>query len=138
MATGDQPAPFGGVFFQPIDRLSEMFRDQEEFMVLLKEHRGFPDFPVDITSKDGQQVLREASHGGIEEWHEALKHLKNWKKHRATEVKEIDRSEFLEEMCDALHYFIEVCVLAGVSSSELFEAYMAKGKTNKRRIQEGY
>lgn len=122
-----------------MDRLTELFRDQQEFMDVLKEHRGLPAYPVDLTSKAGQQACREAALGGIEEWFEALKHLKNWKQHRATEVKELDRSEFVEEMCDALHYFIEVCVFAGVSPSELHDAYMKKGQVNKDRIlNKGY
>jgi hypothetical protein len=120
------------------DRLKQVFSQQEEFMQLLKEHRGFPAWPVDISSKEGQQVLRDASLAGIEEWFEALKHCKNWKKHRATDVPEIDRDEFLEEMCDALHYFIEVTLLAGVSSEELFDAYMKKGRVNITRLTNGY
>lgn len=123
----------------PTGNLESMFAQQEEFMILLRTHRGgFPEFPVDITSKDGQQTCREASLGGIEEWFEALKHLKNWKKHRASEVKEIDKAEFLEEMCDAMHYYIEVLLLAGISPKELFEAYMAKGEIIKKRITDGY
>lgn len=118
------------------DGLFLMFEDQSEFMEVLKTHRGFPAFPVDITSKEGQQTCREASLGGIEEWFEALKHLRNWKKHRATEVKEIDKAEFLEEMCDAQHYFIEVLLLAGITPEEFLKAYLQKGAKNKKRILE--
>lgn len=120
------------------DRLASMFTQQADFMDLLHRYRDFPEWPVDLTSKQGQQACREAALGGIEEWFEALKHLKNWKKHRASEVREVDRAEFLEEMCDALHYFVEVALLADVTPEELFEAYWKKGETNKRRIAEGY
>lgn len=120
------------------DFLLAMFEQQSQFMQLLEEKRSFPKWPVDLTSKVGQQTCRDASLGGIEEWFEALKHLKNWKSHRATEVKDVDRAEFLEEMSDALHYFVEVILLADISPEELFDAYMKKGATNVARINGGY
>lgn len=115
-------------------KLDAMFRQQSEFMELLKLHRKFTDWPVDITTKAGQQACRDASLGGIEEWFEALKHLKNWKSHRVSDVNQVDRAAFLLEMCDSLHYFIEVLLLAGISEDELYDAYMKKGDINKQRI----
>jgi hypothetical protein len=123
---------------QYFDKFAQMYEQQYQFMLLLKEKRGFVDFPVDMQSKLGQQACREAGIGCIEEFFESLANLKNWKKHRATEVKDLDRAAFLEEMSDSMHYFLEVLLLAGVSADEFFEIYMRKGETNIQRINEGY
>lgn len=120
------------------DKFVQMYEQQRQFMELLKEKRSFVDFPVDMQSKSGQQACREAGIGCVEEFFEALAHLKNWKKHRATEVKGLDREAFLEEMSDSMHYFLEVLLLAGVSADEFFEIYTRKGEINAQRINTGY
>lgn len=120
------------------DKLECMFRMQKEFMDLLHEKRGLPLYPVDLSSKEGQQVCREAGLAGIEEAFEAFAHLRNAKKHRVTEVREIDRDAFIEEMSDSLHYFIEVMLFAGVTADELFDIYSRKHRVNVDRINHGY
>lgn len=120
------------------DKFLEMFEQQKQFMQLLQRMRDFVEFPVDMHSKAGQQACRDAGLSGVEEWFEALKHLRNWKKHRVTEVKDLDKGAFLEEMSDAMHYFLEVLILAGVTPEEFYEIYMRKGDTNFQRIKDGY
>ena len=120
------------------DTLLEMFEQQEQFMKLLQRERSFPDFPVDITSKDGQRVIKEYSHECMHELFEAVHMLRNSKSHRATDVREIDREKYVEELVDALHYFVEVCILSGISADELFNAYIQKGDVNSKRIIGGY
>tara|TARA_Y100000310_G_C20655280_1_gene801662 strand:+ start:748 stop:1116 length:369 start_codon:yes stop_codon:yes gene_type:complete len=120
------------------DKLHTMFEQQQEFMKLLKEHRSFPEWPVDIKTKQGQQFCREIVFNSIEEYFEALQHLKNWKSHRVTEIKNIQRDKFIEELCDMLHYFVELAIVVGVSPNELYDAYIAKGKINESRIKNGY
>ncbi len=120
------------------DRLDTMWDQQESFMHLLQEERGFPEFPTDITSKKGQQFLNGITHHMMDELFEANQHLRNKKSHRATEIKEIDREAYKEELVDALHLYFEVCIAAGISLDELYGAYMAKGATNVTRIKTGY
>ena len=120
------------------DKLEHMFQQQEEFMKLLQKTRKFPDWPIDISAKPGQQLCREIMLSSVEEYFEAMQHLKNWKKHRATEIKDIDRDEFLEELCDMMHYFVELLLVVGISVDDFFNAYIQKGNINKVRIQEGY
>ena len=120
------------------DRLQEMWTQQHDFMVLLQKRRGFPDFPTDITSKKGQQFLKDIRNHLMEELFEAGQHLKNAKSHRATELPEVDREAFKEELVDALHLYLEMCIAAGISLQELHEAYMKKGRTNIERIESGY
>lgn len=120
------------------DRLIEMFVQQDAFMRLLQERRTFPDYPVDITSKDGQRVIKEYSHECMHELFEAIHMLRNSKSHRATDVREFDRAKYIEELVDAMHYFVEICLLSGVTPDELHKAYIEKGETNTSRIVNGY
>lgn len=121
-----------------MNRLEEMFRQQERFMRLLQEKRGFPKFPVDILSKEGQRLIKDASYECADELHEARQHLKNSKKHRATEVKSFDREAYIEEIIDAQHYLIEIAIASGITIEEFFSAYIKKGMINTERINNGY
>lgn len=120
------------------DKLTVMWEQQEAFMRLLQEKRGFPDFPTDITSKKGQQFLEGISFHMMKELFEAGQHLKNSKSHRATEITHVDRDAYVEELVDALHLYFEVCIAAGISLDELFDAYIKKGLVNEDRIRNGY
>ena len=121
-----------------IDRLGEMWQQQLEFMKLLQQKRNFPNFPTDITSKKGQQFLKDIRNHIMEELFEAGQHLKNAKSHRATELPEVDREAYKEELVDVLHLYFELVIASGVTLDELFEAYVCKGNTNTRRILDGY
>ncbi len=107
-------------------------------MRLLIEKRNFPDFPVDIKSKEGQKFLKSITHDCMGELFEANQHLKNSKGHRVTEITDIDREAYIEELVDALHFFFEIVILSGVSLDELCESYLRKGDTNVDRIMKGY
>jgi NTP pyrophosphatase (non-canonical NTP hydrolase) len=122
------------------DRLDLMFSLRESFMKVLRQKNSdiSPEWPVDLGTKDSQQHIRDMALRGVEEMFEALQHLKNWKPHRDTEVREFDREEFLEEIVDAFNYFLSVLVLVGVSSDELYDAYEKKDKIIRERVKSGY
>jgi hypothetical protein len=120
------------------DPLKRMWQQQEAFMCLLQEKRGFPEFPTDLTSKKGQQFLKDIRNHLMEELFEAGQHLKNSKAHRATEIPEIDREAYKEELVDALHLYLELVIASGISREELIEAYLKKGAVNETRIRNGY
>ena len=115
-----------------------MFLEQRAFMDLLKKHRNFPDFPVDLSSKEGQKIVKSVAHDCMHELFEAIHHLKNSKDHRKTNVGEFDREAFLEELSDTFHYFIEICLLSDISAPDLYDAFMKKQKINMQRIVDGY
>ncbi len=123
-----------------MDKLDEMFRMRQAFMEAMKETKPgiYPQWPVDISEKESQQLLRDTALKGVEEMFEALGHLKNWKPHRTTEITEFDRDEFLEEIVDAFNYFFSILVLTGVSSEELFSTYVKKDDIIHKRLQTGY
>ena len=122
------------------DRLKEMFSLRESFMNLLEESRpgSYPEWPLDISTKQSQQVLRDTALKGIEEMFEALQHLKNWKPHRTTDMPEFDKQEFLEEVVDAFNYFLSVLVLVGVNEEDFHKAYTLKDEVIRRRLENGY
>ena len=122
------------------DMLSEVFSKRESFMRLIKEKfpDAYTDWPVNISEKTSQAVIRETALKGVEEMFEALGHLKNWKPHRETDIPEINREEFLEEIVDAFNYFFSLMILIGVNVEEFYEAFNKKDEIIRRRIQKGY
>ena len=122
------------------DRLTELFELRESFMKSLEEARPgtYPEWPVNISEKKSQQILRDTALKGIEEMFEALQHLKNWKPHRSTEIQDFDKEEFLEEVVDAFNYFLSVLALVGVNEDDFYEAYRKKDQIIRDRISNGY
>lgn len=120
------------------DKLQNMWDQQLEFMRLLQEKRGFPEFPVDILTKSGQKFLKSITYECMGELFEANQELKNSKQHRATEVVDLNKDAYLEELIDSLHFFFEIVIASGISLDEMYEAYMKKGIKNFDRIENGY
>ena len=124
------------------DKLEDIFLKRESFMKLIqsKFQDSYPDnWPVNISEKASQNILRETALKGVEEMFEALQHLKNWKPHRQTEIKEeLDREEFLEEVVDALNYFFAMLIVTGFNEKELFDAYIKKDVKIRSRLKDGY
>ena len=122
-------------------KLKEMFNLRLSFMKAMQETipGSYPTFPVDISEKASQQVCRDLALKGVEEMFEALQHLKNWKPHRLTEVKEeINKDEFLEEIVDAFNYFFSLLIVVGFDEKDLYDAYLKKDVIIRERLQNGY
>jgi predicted house-cleaning noncanonical NTP pyrophosphatase (MazG superfamily) len=122
------------------DRLLEIFERREAFMKSLQASSpGEIDaWPLDLSKKQSQQHVRDMALRGVEEMFEALQHLKNWKPHRKTEVKEFDREEFLEEIVDAFNYFLSILILTGFDDKDLMNAYRKKDEIINERLRTGY
>jgi len=125
---------------KPADKLDEMFELREEFMHLLcQRFEGYyPEWPVDVTKKESQILLRDVTLKGVEEMFEALQELKNAKSHRQTDVPHLDREAFLEEIVDAMKYFYTTLKLVGITPDELHSAYLRKHDKICRRLRDGY
>ena len=122
------------------DRLLEIFERREAFMKSLQETSSveIESWPLDLSKKQSQQHVRDMALRGVEEMFEALQHLKNWKPHRKTEVKEFDREEFLEEIVDAFNYFLSILILTGFDDKDLMSAYRKKDEIINERLRTGY
>jgi hypothetical protein len=123
-----------------VDKLEEVFEKRESFMQLISKKfpESYPEYHVDLSNKKSQVVCRETALKGVEEMFEALQHLKNWKSHRETEIPEIDREEFLEEIVDAFNYFFSLMILIGVDVNEFYDAFNRKDKIIRNRLIKGY
>lgn len=119
------------------DKLNEIFRRQKELMEELIAADKLPEHPIDITSKYGQRQIKELTFAMIEEMTEGTYILKN-RPHRLTDHPDVDFAHFKEELADALAYFIEICVFAGIDEDELFQEYCRKNAIVKKRVQDGY
>jgi len=122
-----------------MDRLAQIFQLQESFMQVLSDNKEkLPEWPVDPSDKKAQQFIRDIIHRGTEEAFEALLHLKNWKPHKHTEVKEFNRAAFLEEMVDDFTYKLEALILMGFSPDEFFDSFCQKNGKNVNRVKGDY
>lgn len=124
-----------------MDRLSSIFKRREEFMHMLRAKfpNAYPvEWPVNLSNKDAQSNVRDIALKGVEEMFEALQHLKNWKDHRATEMPEIDRDEFLEEVVDSFNYFFSLLILAGFNENDFFQMFEKKDKIIRDRLKGNY
>ena len=122
-------------------KLDDMFKKRLSYIKLMQDMRpgSYPAFPLDMKSKESQQVCRDLALRGVEEMFEALQHLKNWKPHRVTEIKEdIDKEEFLEEIVDAFNYFFSLLIVVGFNEKDLHEAYLNKDEIIRQRLENGY
>ena len=119
--------------------LKEMFNKQEILMQrYAKNDQSFPNWPIDLRSKNDQKFVRNILLNCSEEIFEALRHFKNWKPHRKTEITTFNRDEFLEEMVDAYKFFTEALILCGVTPEDFVGAYNSKDTKCHKRLNEGY
>jgi len=122
---------------RPVDMLQECFDRQEKFMEMLREADRLPEWPVDMTSKPGQRMIRETMHNMNEELFEAGHTLKN-RMHRLTDARLIDMDHYREELGDTFAYFMEICILSGFTAGELFEEFKRKNAIVRDRLENGY
>lgn len=72
----------------------------------------------------------------IEELMEAMNTLKN-KQWKQSEVP-TDKVHFYEELGDALHFFVELCITAGMDAKDLAQIYHRKHAVNQFRQRSNY
>ena len=127
----------------PHDRLDEIFRSQRRLMEKYHEIEGSngaaiisTDLEGDLDHRKVQARLHELYGYLSRELAEAMAELKNkpWKRTEEFTVRE----DFIEEVGDALHFFVEFCLTAGLGPEELFDVYQRTHQKNTRRQQDGY
>jgi NTP pyrophosphatase (non-canonical NTP hydrolase) len=119
------------------DKLDKVFVKQREFVDMLVEHDKFPEYPVDLTTKPSQRLAKEIILNLIEELMEASFTLKN-RQHKLTDDRELDFEHYREELGDAFAYFIELCLISGISADDLYNEYARKNQIVKQRLADGY
>lgn len=130
-------------YISQFDALRTIFAGQRELMRKYFEiETGEPSFPIpesdygEINFATVQARLHELFGFTVRELSEAMQELrwKPWKqKWNGT-----DEAKFTEEMADALHFFVEMCITAGISADQLFDAYFRAWEKNRGRQNNGY
>ena len=119
------------------DKLNIAFVLQREYMDMLVEHDRLPEYPVDLTTKPGQRLIKETAFNCIAELMEATVVLKN-KMHRLSDDTEVDFPHYKEELGDAFAFLMEICILSGIAADDLYEEYMRKNSIVRKRLMDGY
>lgn len=125
------------------DRLAALFVSQRSLMEKyhdIEGRNGSAVVPLELEgnldSRKVQARLHELYGYLMRELSEAMAELKNkpWKR---TEELTIG-ANFVEEVGDALHFFVEFCLTAGIGPDELFRVYQRTQQKNEERQASGY
>ncbi len=110
-----------------MDKLEQIFALQQQFQDKLKRERGLADIPM-------EQWLQKQTLAMVSELAELLEEVnfKWWKNPH-----ELNAANIREELSDILHFFVSMCIEAGMSADDLFDQYVGKNRENVRR-QEGH
>jgi len=102
--------------------LVEIFHKQAEFDSALAEKRGLSFDRDTWIQKEVLAIIAELS--------EILDEVnyKWWKDPRP-----VDEEKLKEEIVDVLHFFVSMCIKAGIGPEELYQAYLDKNAENFRR-----
>jgi len=124
------------------DKLDAIFARQKELMEKYHEIEKASgllqteEIPVDMDSPAGQARLKDFAWRVTEELGEAMNCLKQkpWKQTHM----ETDTIHYMEEIVDAFHFFIELCILSGLNADDLTIFYLKKSEVNKFRQRSKY
>jgi len=129
------------IFDVDVDDLKERFKDYDKLDVIFRLQKELAEkygakIPVDLNTKEGQEAIRFLTYCVIEELCESTNILKNrrWTK---TELP-VDKDHFYEELTDAVLFFVELLLVAGLTPAKVYELYLRKWKVNIFRIESGY
>ena len=116
-----------------MDKLDHIFALQGSFQEKLRKERHLEAVPM-------EEWLQKHTLAMISELSELLDEVnfKWWKN-----PKEIDTAAVQEELSDIMHFFVSMCIDAGMSAEDLYQVYVGKNKENFRRqdgqsIKPGY
>lgn len=108
-----------------MDKLEQIFALQKGFQEKLRKERHLEFSPQEWIQKQTLAMLSELA--------ELLDELnfKWWKN-----PKKMDPAAIHEELSDILHFFVDMCLDAGMTADDLYRVYVGKNQENVRR-QEG-
>lgn len=106
-----------------MDKLDTIFDMQSQLNQRIVEGRGLQG----ISDEEWIQKLMLAMQAELAEVLEEVNY-KWWKN-----PKPINRDALQEELVDVLHFFVSMCLRAGMDAQTLFDRYLEKNKENFRR-----
>lgn len=102
-----------------MDKLDLIFENQKALDEFLARKRDLNFTPAEWIQKQTLAMISELG--------ELLDEVRfKWWKNPAP----VDETKVKEELTDILHFFVGMCIKAGMSAEELFEIYKAKNKEN--------
>ena len=106
-----------------MDKLDQIFALQQSFQDKLKKERHLEHIPM-------QEWLQKQTLAMVSELAELLDEVnfKWWKNPH-----ELNAQAIHEELSDILHFFISMCIEAGMTADDLYHVYIGKNKENFRR-----
>lgn len=106
-----------------MDKLEEIFALQARFQEKIKRERGLQDIPM-------EQWLQKQTLAMLSELAELMEEVnfKWWKNPHP-----LDAGHIQEELSDILHFFVSMCLEAGMSAEDLYQRYVGKNAENVRR-----
>ncbi|GAF26805.1 uncharacterized protein conserved in bacteria [Moorella thermoacetica Y72] len=110
---------------KPVDRLEHIFELQERFDRDLARRRQLPDYsPAEWIQKEVLAIVAELG--------ELLDEVnfKWWKNPHP-----LDHEAIKGELVDILHFLVSMCLKAGITAEDFYQAYLAKNEVNFRRQQ---
>ena len=107
-----------------MDKLEHIFALQKGFQDKLKRSATWSTFPEEWIQKQTLALLSELS--------ELLEEVnfKWWKNPH-----ELNQAAIHEELSDILHFFVSMCLEAGMSAQDLYDVYLGKNQENHLRQQ---
>jgi len=113
------------------DMLRESFQLQSELQA-----RTYGRDPSEIAEPEERaQFIKDMVLALTDELHEALGEV-GWKPWATS--RHFNEEEFKGEMVDAFHFFMNLCLIAGMDADELFTRYQEKRTRNQSRHASGY
>jgi len=106
-----------------MDKLKEIFALQAGFQEKLKKERDLEGIPI-------EKWLQMQTLAIVSELAELLEEVnfKWWKNPHA-----LDNGNIREELVDILHFFVGMCLEAGMSADDLYNVYVNKNRENFKR-----
>jgi len=95
-----------------------------------------PGLYGEIDHRKVQWRIKDLAYRCVEELSEATNCLKN-KPWKVSEVP-TDKAHFYEELADAFHFFVELCITAGMDAEDLAGLYHMKHAVNEFRQRTDY
>lgn len=95
------------------DIMSLIFDRQMELVVKYQQIEQLPTPPISLHTQNGNRIIRDFAWRTTEELAESFE---AWHKHDDETVAEMHA---LEELADAMHFWVELCIYSGVTAAQL-------------------
>lgn len=129
-------------WYEGMDQLDSVFSLQRQLMAKynqIEESNYSPVIPEELEGRLDHRKVQARIHQLfaflVQELGEAMQELnKPWKQ----TARETDQEAFYGELGDCLHFFVELCITAGMTSEDLHRAYFRMHNKNVQRQSTNY